>query len=225
MVALNRKKLLHAANYFGRRGVKGSNRKMIAIDGMGLTPFGSGAGITTFGGGLGYGIELLSAGSLLSKIKKLASPILKKGSKAILETAKQTAAKQVGKIADPKLRALAESGLRTGEELVSSALKGNTDLSKMQNILKSNLDENKTLLKGVALEQGLKGASKLLKGKGYGYGGKALPDTVAGVTDRKLKSETLNRATDNRQLTILKDIIRSKPINTRVNKGMGLSTF
>lgn len=221
MVALNRKQLLHAANYFGKRGVKGSNRKIVSIDGMGLTPFGSGAGITTFGGGLGYGIELLSAGSLLSKLKKLASPILKKGSKAILETAKQTATKQIGKINDPKLRALAESGLKTGEELVSQALKGNTDLSKYQNVLKSNLESNKGLIKDVALEQGLKGASKLLKGKG----GRAMPDTVGGVTDRKLKDETLNRATDNRQLTILKDIIRSKPINTRVNRGMGLSTF
>lgn len=220
MVALTKKQLLHSANYFGKRGVKGSNRKIVKVDGLGMQPFGSGAGITTFGGGLGYGIELLSGGSLLSKLKKIASPLLKRGTKAILETAKQTAAKQIGKINDPKLKALAESGLKTGEELVSQALKGNTDLGKYQNVLKSNLESNKGLIKDVALEQGLKGVSKIMK-----KGGRALPDTVGGVTDRKLKNETLNRATDNRQLTILKDIIRSKPINTKVNRGMGLNTF
>jgi hypothetical protein len=223
MVALTKSQLLRQSNYFGKRSLKGSNRKMVNIKGMGLAPFGQ--GMQTLGSGYGYGMNVISGGSILSALKSIAVPLLKKGTTALLGVGKSALANKAAQIKDPKLRALAEAGLKTGTELVGQALKGNKDLSKYQDVLKRNIGENTGLLGDVARQEAPKLLGKLTKGKGM-KGGRALPDTVAGVTDRKLKPSTVNSTTDNRQLTLLKDIIRSKPVTTRVNKrGSGLSTF
>lgn len=218
MVALTKKELLHQSLYFGKRSNKGSNRKRVVVQGLGIAPYGEGI---TLGAGLGYGMNFMSGGSLLSKLKSVATPLLKKGAKTLVDTAKAKVATQIGKIQNPELKKLAEAGLKTGTELVDQALSGNKDLSKYQDILKSNLNDNKDLVKDVALSQGTKLASNLVKKKG----GRAMNDTVGAVTDRKLKPSTVNGTTDNRQLTLLKDIIRSKPLNRKVNRGSGLSYF
>lgn len=218
MVALTKKELLHQSLYFGKRSNKGSNRKRVIVQGLGISPFGDGI---TFGSGIGFGMNFMSGGSLLSKLKSVAAPLLKKGAKTLVDVTKSKVASQISKINDPSLKKLAEAGLKTGTELVDQALEGNKDLAKYQDILKSGLNDNKGLIKDTALSQGSKLASNLVKKKG----GKALPDTVAAVTDRKLKPSTLNSTTDNRQLTLLKDIIRSKPITSKVNRGSGLSYF
>lgn len=230
MVALTKSQLLHHANYFGKRSVRGSTRKAVIIKGAGLYPLGS--GITTFGTGIGNGMSIVTGGSIFSKIKELASPLLKRGTKALVQTAKTALSSQIDKIKDPKFKALAEAGLKTGEQLVDKALTGNKNLSAYTDILKSNLAENSGLAKDVAQQQAMQMLSKAVRGrpkkasaKGVG-GGKTIQNTVAAVTDRKMKPNTLDMTTDNRQLTILKDIVRSRPIKPMGRtKGNGLSTF
>lgn len=234
MVVLNKKQLLHHNLYFGKRSVKGSKRKVVNLQGVGLIPLGQ--GLFTFGEG-GSGMTLLGTG-FLDKIKQLARPLLKTGKKVVLDAAMS----QLGRIKQPELRSLATKGLETlqGDD-IEKALRGQDRLGNIADLAKRGIKAAQPELLSLAqkgIKRGMRSIPPPRRGRGVGgrismdqAGDNANPmmDEVANVTDRALKKDSNSRTQDNRQLTLLKDVIRSKPIKTRTNRagalGGGLMTL
>lgn len=212
MVVLNRKQLLHQNLYFGKKQAKGSKRKVLDLQGIGLYPLGS--GMYTLGES-GKGMTLLGTG-LLQKLKMLASPLLKIGKKIAIDSAMS----QLSKIKQPELRSLAKKGLETAESGdIERALKGNDKLGNLAKLATSGIQSSTPELTRLA-QKGLRRGVKKVRGRGMD--GQPMLDEVANVSDRKLKKDSQNVTQDNRQLTLLKDIIRSKPIKTMSNRAGGL---
>jgi len=212
---LNKKQLLHQNLYFGKRQAMGSKRKVLQLHGIGAAPHGD---KMTFAM-QGSGAFLHGEGSLLRKIKQLSHPLLKLGRKIAVDAAMS----QLGRIKQPELRGLAKKGLEAADRgAIEQALSGQDKLGNLAGLATRGLEAAEPEL----LRLAQKGVRRGLAGRrGRGVGGRALAhpmmDEVANVTDRSLKKDGTQHTQDNRQLTLLKDVIRSKPIKTRTNRTVG----
>jgi hypothetical protein len=224
MVVYNRRQLLKHALSHGSKAIKGSNQKVLKLHGLGIIPLGQGlytfgsfnstaGGMTPFGGGM----SLFGTG-FFSKIKKLASPLIKKGKDIVLSSAKSQLSDAASKIKNPALRNLAQKGIDTGADLVDSAMKGNKDLAKYGDIFKKGVSGATPELSALANQGTLKGLQLLNKkiapkpkGRGSSNNNLAVTDSAPTFNTNKVASAS------NKQLTILRDYIQSAPI-----KGKGL---
>ncbi len=220
MVVLNKSKMMRNAVYFGKSQARGSNKKVVNI-GMGMVPYGSGmntfgSGMNTFGSGLsiyGQGMRLLGTGSLFGKIKKLAKPLLTKGKDAL----KKQATSYVNSIENPLTKKLAQTGLKTVEKLVDQTMSGNTNLDNLLNITKSGARQAVKDVTGKGMRQN--NMNRPIKNAGH-----PLEESVGSVTDRPFLENNVNSTKSNIQLQLLKNVIKSKNLNTRTIRGKGLYT-
>lgn len=270
MVALSRKELARQNVYFGTRNIKGSKEKIVNMQGFGLIPLGK--GMYTFGeyAPVGQGAMVFGSGMALvgtgvfQKIKKIAHPLLKKGREELFKQLQKGAKKGKEKlieeakrrsenIKNPQLQKLAQQGIKVGDVALEEALKGNKELSKYKDILKSGLEESKPTLVELGKEQAMKGLEKGLSKVGEKVG--ILPDdlniteglglskmqqqkllkriaknrgrgmnTIASRTDQTPRHNTVDYTESNNELTLLKDIIRSKPA-VKSSRGSGLYNY
>lgn len=228
MVVLNKRHLLHQNLYFGKKQAKGSKRKVVNMKGYGIIPFGSGSSgsgmytLGTTGNGMslqGSGMSLLGTG-LLSKLKEFMKPLLKKGKTVAIQQAKNLLSQQVNRIKNPALKSLVQKGFDSGSDLLDSAMSGNKNLTKAAKNAALNL-----LTSPETMQLGMQGIKKLT-GRG-----RPVMNAVASATDRDAKRNSERYTQDNRQLTLLKDVIKSKPITTKSDrtgggmKGKGMYTL
>lgn len=220
MVVLNKAKLMRNSVYFGTKNVRGSNKKVVNLKGVGLIPFGDNSqtfGVTGKGmnlmGTTGNGMNLMGTG-LFSKLKSLAKPLLNKGKNEL----KKQANSYVNKIDNPLVKKLATTGLATTEKLVDAVMSGNTKLDNLKNITKMGAQQ---AVKDVVTGKGMRGSKMIQPSKNMAH---PLEDSVSSVTDRPFLKNNNNRTESNIQLTLLSDLIKSRPLTTRTIKGSGLYT-
>ena len=177
MVALSRKQAIRQAQYFGSKNIYGSNEKAVTLQGFGMVPMGG--NLYTFDiynpDTEGEGLTITGTG-ILSKLKKLADPLLKKGKeiavkelqkgvekgkKKLIETAKEKAKD----ISNPSLKKLAETGIMAGDKALEQALKGTKDLSKYTDIFKEGAKEAVPDFVDYGSSKAQKGLTKILGGE------------------------------------------------------------
>lgn len=168
--------------------------------------------------GSGVMIKGGSIGSLFRKGIKMLKPFAKKAGviarDVILPKVVEAASSQISNIKDPALKKLAQKGLSTGSRVVDNAIRGNSDVNSYLDIMK---EEGRDLISDKNVQ---KKATQLVKNKSKGlskYLGKGLDDfDVGGMRGAPLKSARSNVTKSNAQLTLLKDLIRSKPLTKTV---------
>lgn len=200
--------------YFGKQQARGSKRKAVEMRGVGIVPLGmQGSGLFTFGQS-GRGMMLMGTG-FRSAIKGLLKPLLRRGRQEVIRAAQQG----IKRIRHPQLRGLAERGVDIVERGdIERALSENDKLGAIARLgMKEGREAAPELLK--LAQEGARRGVRAVRGRGA----PVLDSAADIVTDRKQKASTQSTTKDNRQLTLLKDVMRSKPIKKRALRGAGAS--
>lgn len=217
MVVLSKKDLIRQSIYFGKQQARGSKRKAVDLKGVGIVPLGSsGSGLFTFGQS-GAGMTLMGTG-FRSAVKSLLGPLLRRGRQEVIRAAQHG----VKRIRQPQLRSLAQRGVDIAERGdIERALSENDKLGAISRLgMQEGREAAPELLK--LAEMGAKRGLRAVRGRGA----PTLDSAAEIVSDRKQKANTQSTTKDNRQLTLLKDVMRSKPIKKRtIRAGGGLTTL
>jgi hypothetical protein len=196
------------------------------VEGSGLYQYGSfpqGTGITPYGGGIiPYGGRVLVMGKgvkdLFNAGKKMLSSSAKKAGKSLVNNVVKPKMNELtDKISNPTLRAAAKDASDVFGSVMDLGLKGNMNPSAYKNAVKKGVSNVVSKNKGAVMDMGLSQASKLGKKM---LGGKLVSEDemIDGQSyqDRPMKTRTDKMTQSNHQLMMLKDIIRSKPLQRTV---------
>lgn len=189
--------------------------------GTGITPYGG--GITSYGGGITpYGGRVILMGKgvkdLLKAGKKLLTPFAKKAGKSLVNNVVKPKLNELtDKISNPVLRGVAKDASDVVGSVMDLGVKGNMNPNAYKNTVKKGVSNLVNKNKGAVMDMGLSQASKFGK-KMMGGNLMAENEMVDGQSnqDRPMKPKTDKMTSSNAQLMMLKDIIRSKPLERTV---------
>lgn len=196
------------------------------VEGQGIYQYGSfpqGTGVTPYGGGITpYGGRVLVMGNGVKDIMKagmkLLKPYAKKAGKSLVNNVVKPKMNELtDKISNPTLRAIAKDASDVVGSVMDLGVKGNMNPNAYKNVAKKGVSNLVNKNKGAIVDMGISQASKYGKRM---MGGKLMAEDemVDGQNnqDRPLKAKTDKMTQSNHQLMMLKDIIRSKPLERSV---------